>query len=107
MPLFTCKFCTNLQSKKLTSSLIFTAKPFQETICNANQEKCVAEIKPNSSLCLTPCKGMYADVKKTPFIDNGFSFDSLHENYSHYKRFKEEEIKFPAELKGFQNVKHD
>ena len=50
---------------------------------------------------MTPCKGIYADVKKTPFIDTGFSFDVLHENYSHYKRFKEEEIKFPSELKGF------
>ena len=50
---------------------------------------------------MTPCKGIYADVKKTPYIDTGFSFDVLHENYSHYKRFKEEEIKFPSELKGF------
>ena len=50
---------------------------------------------------MTPCKGIYADVKKTPFIDNGFAFDALHENYSHYKNFKEDEIEFPVELKGF------
>ena len=78
----------------------FTGKLFQEPHCDAAGEKCVAGIKPNSKACMTPCKGIYADVKKTPYIDTGFSFDVLHENYSHYKRFKEEEIKFPSGLKG-------
>ena len=39
-------------------------------------------------------------VKKTPYIDKGFSSDALHENYSQYKRFNEEEIEFPSDLKS-------
>ena len=81
----------------------YFAISFQEPLCDNDSagRECAAKVpKSLGTPCITPCKGLYADVKKTPYIDKGFSSDALHENYSQYKRFNEEEIEFPSDLKS-------
>ena len=73
----------------------------QGPLCDELGRQCISRIVSSKSSCLTPCKGIYADVKRTPFIDAaGFSLNALHDNYSLYKRFQEEEIEFPSALQG-------
>ena len=77
----------------------------QGPLCDELGRQCISKIEPLSSSCLTPCRGIYADVKRTPFIDAaGFSLNALHDNYSLYKRFQEEEIEFPSALQGCQDL---
>ena len=74
-------------------------------LCDEIGRQCISKIGSSSSSCLTPCKGIYADVKRTPFIDTaGFSLNALHDNYSLYKRFQEEEIEFPSALQGSHDL---
>ena len=74
-------------------------------LCNELGRQCISKIGSFSSSCLTPCKGIYADVKRTPFTDAaGFSMNALHDNYSRYKRFQEEEIEFPSALQGYRDL---
>ena len=72
-------------------------------LCDEFGRLCISTIGPINSFCLTPCRGIYADVKRTPFVDTGFFMNTLHDDYAHYKRFQEKEVEFPAGLKGCFN----
>ena len=51
--------------------------------------------------CVTPCKGLYADVKKDVEIkkvEEMSKFDKLISDYEKYKRGNDKEIFYPEEI---------
>merc|ERR1711997_589783 len=52
---------------------------YKEPLCDNDSagRECAAKVpKSLGTPCIAPCKGLYADVKKTPYIDKRFSSDA-------------------------------
>ena len=57
----------------------------------------------DSSKCLTPCKGLYADVERDIEViklEDRKLFDSVVENYENFKRGYIKDINYPKQLEG-------
>ena len=57
----------------------------------------------DSSKCLTPCKGLYADVKRdieVKKVEDSTIFNRVVENYENYKRGYIMDINYPRQLEG-------
>ena len=72
-------------------------------MCSSHGIECYKNIRPDSKTCLTPCKGIYADVQRdidVMKVENLRKFDKLVENYEHYKRGYIKDIDYPNLLEG-------
>ena len=61
-----------------------------QTTCNSKGAACAQNIKVDTSACMAPCEGIFADVKKLPPADiKKENTDMFIERYKNYKKFFE------------------
>ena len=73
----------------------------QESLCTPAGTECYQHVKDAPEKCVTPCKGLYADVKKDVEIkkvEEMSKFDKLISDYEKYKRGNNKEIFYPEEI---------
>ena len=76
----------------LTENFLFSIEivHLQTFSCKNEGITCAEEIRIDTKLCLVPCKGLFADVKKLPPKNVQDEQDELFlERYKNYKRFFE------------------
>ena len=76
---------------------------YQEIVCSTLGNECFKNIETDGENCLTPCKGLYADVTKDADIlgeEIMGRFKKLIEEYDNYKRGDVVDIVYPEQLKG-------
>ena len=87
----------------------------QESVCTPAGTECYKSVKDAAEMCVTPCKGLYADVKKDVEIkkvEEMSKFSKLISDYEEYKRGYNKEIFYPEFISSkwiqqiyLQNVK--
>ena len=61
-----------------------------QTTCNSEGAACAQNMKVDTSACMAPCEGIFADVKKLPPADiKKENTDMFIERYKNYKKFFE------------------
>ena len=61
-----------------------------QTTCNSEGAACAQNMKVDTSACMAPCEGIFADVKKLPPVDiKKENTDMFIERYKNYKKFFE------------------
>ena len=75
-----------------------------ETLCSPKGIKCYENMTLAFSKCLTPCRGLYADIMNINSDESSVEdmgvFDDLLKHYERYKRAYVDDITYPIGLKG-------